>query len=538
MESSFVAELTRRLQGQGSSLALPLSWIEQRLSENGLTSIELVYLENQKQAADQLSVSNSIHGLRFLNTTDWRDFVEGLSIVEKTLREDINGLYQKMDFYTRDNYRHVIERIAKNSEYEEEMIAGMAISFAKENTGNQNLRTSHVGYYLIGKGLSRLEKATKTRLTTWKIWKNSLNKISLLLYTTAIALITSFLTWGLISKAYYDGLFGWKIIVLAVLCVISTSQLSLTLINWLVTLLASPHILPRMDFSKGIPRQYRTLVAVPTMLTDTKETDDLLEALEVRFLANRDVSLHYALVTDFKDAVKEMLPEDEHLLQSAKNKIIELNKKYNRITNDTFFLFHRPRKWNAKEKKWMGYERKRGKLGALNALLRGKDNKSFSLIVADESLFPEVKYIITLDTDTELPREAAYKMIGTLAHPLNQAYYNEQKQRVTDGYTILQPRISNSLPGANSSIYKKIHGNEAGIDPYTNAVSDVYHDLFQNASFIGKGIYDIDAFEQTLHNRFPDNRILSHDLLEGNFARCGLISDVQLYERIPFRLHR
>ena len=533
MESSFVAELTRRLQGKGSSFALPLSWIEQRLSENGLTSIELVYLENQKQAADQLSVSNSIQGLRFLNTTDWRDFVEGLSVVEKILREDINGVYEKMDFYTRDNYRHVIERIARNSYFEEEKIAGMAIDFAKANGDNNNHRTSHVGYYLIGNGLTALEKAAKTRLSTWKICKNSLNKISLLLYTGSIALITFFLSWWLLHKTYHDGLPGWKIIVLGVLCVISTSQLSLTLINWLVTLFARPHLLPRLDFSKGIPRQYRTLVAVPTMLTDTKETDDLLEALEVRFLANRDVNLHYALVTDFKDAVTETLPEDDHLLQFAKDKIIELNKKYDRIANDIFFLFHRPRKWNAKEKKWMGYERKRGKLGALNALLRGKDKESFSLIVADESFFPEIKYIITLDTDTVLPREAACKMIGTLAHPLNNALYDERKQRVVDGYTILQPRISNSLPGANSSVYKKIHGNEAGIDPYTNAVSDVYQDLFQNASFIGKGIYDIDAFEQTLHNRFPDNRILSHDLLEGNFARCGLISDVQLYEEYP-----
>jgi len=533
MESSFVAELTRRLQGKGSSLALPLSWIEQRLSENELTTIELVYLENQKQAADQMSISNSINGLRFLNTTDWRDFVEGQSVVEQILREDINDVYEKMDFYTRDSYRHVIERIAKNSNFEEEKIAGMAIAFAKENTGNDNIRTSHVGYYLIGKGVAELEKVAKTRLAIGEICKKFFNKIPLLLYTGAIVIITFFLSWLLLNKAYEDGLRGWKIILLGVICIISTSQLSLTLINWLVTLFARPHLLPRLDFSKGIPQQYRSLIAVPTMLTGIKEIEDLVEALEVSFLANRDENLHYALLTDFKDAVTETLPEDEYLLQSAKNKIIELNRKYDRIKNDTFFFFHRPRKWNAKEKKWMGYERKRGKLAALNALLRDKDKESFSLIVADESFFHEIKYVITLDTDTQLPRDAAWKMIGTLAHPLNHALYDEQKQRVVDGYTILQPRVSNSLPGATSSIYKKIHGNEAGTDPYTHAISDVYQDLFQEASFIGKGIYDIDAFEQTLNNRFPDNRILSHDLLEGNYARCGLISDIQLYEEYP-----
>ncbi|MDP9229621.1 MAG: cyclic beta 1-2 glucan synthetase, partial [Bacteroidota bacterium] len=256
MESSFVAELTRRLQGKGSSLALPLSWIEHRLSENGLTSSELVYLENQKQAADQMSISNSINGLRFLNTSDWRDFVEGLSVVEQILREDINGVYEKMDFYTRDSYRHVIERIAKNSNFEEEKIAGRAIAFAKENTGNDNIRTSHVGYYLIGKGVAELEKVAKTRLTTREICKNIFNKIPVLLYTGAIVIITFFLSWLLLNKAYEDGLRGWKIILLGVICIISTSKFSLTLINWLVTLFARPHLLPRLDFSKGIPQQY------------------------------------------------------------------------------------------------------------------------------------------------------------------------------------------------------------------------------------------------------------------------------------------
>jgi cyclic beta-1,2-glucan glucanotransferase len=532
MESSFVAELTRRLQGKGSSLALPLSWIEQRLSENGLTSIELVYLENQKQAADQMSISNSINGLRFLNTTDWRDFVEDLSIVEKILQRDIDSVYNKMDFYTRDSYRHVIERIAKQSDLSEEKVASIAISLARENAAN-NIRTAHVGYYLTGKGIVELEKITKTRLTIREQSKRVFNKIPVLLYTTAIIIITFCLSWLLLRKAYSDGLRDGKMILLGVICAISVSQLSLTLVNWLVTLFARPYLLPRLDFSKGIPDQCRSLVAVPTMLTTIKDIENLVEALEVRFLANRDVNLHYALLTDFKDAVTETVSEDETLLACVRDKIIELNIKYQRTNNDTFFLFHRPRKWNAKEKKWMGYERKRGKLAALNALLRGKDKENFSLIIADESFFSQIKYVITLDTDTQLPRDAAWKMIGALAHPLNHALYDEQKQRVVDGYTILQPRVSNSLPGASGSLFMKLHGNEAGIDPYTHAVSDVYQDLFREASFIGKGIYDVDAFEQTLNNRFPDNRILSHDLLEGNYARCGLISDVQLYEAYP-----
>ena len=533
MDSSFVAELTRRLQGKGSALALPLSWIEQRLSENSQTTVELVYRENQKQAAAQMSISNSINGLRFLNTTDWREFVESVSVVEQILRQDVEGVYATMDFHTRDRYRHVVERISKHSEVEEQKVAELAISFAKENIGNIKARTSHVGYFLIGDGLCRLEEATKARITVRDRCNRFFNKTPLFFYVGGIAVISFLSTWFLLHRAYNDGLHSWKIILLGVICVISTSQMGLTLANWIVTLFAHPNLLPRLDFSKGIPQQYRSLVAVPTLLTGTKELDDLVEALEVRFLANRDVHLHYALLTDFKDADAEILPEDEQLVQYAKNKITALNRKYDHPKDDIFFLFHRPRIWNAKEKKWMGYERKRGKLAAMNALLRGEHEENFSVIQGDRSVFPEIKYVITLDTDTHLPLESAWKMIATLAHPLNHASYDEQKQRVTEGYTILQPRVSNSLPVAGSSVYKKIHGNDAGTDPYTRAVSDVYQDLFNEASFIGKGIYDIDAFERSLSNRFPDNRILSHDLLEGNYARCGLISDVQLYEEYP-----
>ena len=533
MDSSFVAELTRRLQGKGSALALPLSWIEQRLSENSHNTVELVYRENQKQAAAQMSISNSINGLRFLNTTDWRDFVESVSVVEQILREDIDGVYSSMDFHTRDRYRHIVERISKHSEIEETRVAQMAIDLAKENVSEESKRKSHVGYFLVGNGLCSLEKAAKARITIRDKCNKFFNKTPLFIYIGGIAVISFLSTWFLLNRAYADGLRDWKIILLGIACLVGTSQLGLTLVNWVATLFARPHLLPRLDFSKGIPQQYRSLVAVPTMLGSTKEIDDLVEALEVRFLANRDVNLHYALLTDFKDSTTETTAEDDHILQYAKNKIIGLNRKYDHPKDDIFFLFHRPRKWNAKEKKWMGFERKRGKLAAMNALLRGGREEEFSVILGDRSVFAEIKYVITLDTDTHLPRESAWKMIATLAHPLNHAHYDKQKQRVTDGYTILQPRVANSLPLADSSFYKKIHGNEAGTNPYTHAVSDVYQDLFHEASFIGKGIYDIDAFEKTLNNRFPDNRILSHDLLEGNYARCGMVSDVQLHEEYP-----
>ena len=235
------------------------------------------------------------------------------------------------------------------------------------------------------------------------------------------------------------------------------------------------------------------------------------------------------LLTDFKDAKEEHLEEDEPLLELLQSKIAALNRKYERPANDTFFLFHRPRQWNARDKIWMGYERKRGKLEELNALIQGQRKRFFSVIVGDEKIYTSVKYIITLDTDTQLPRDAAWKMIGTMAHPLNHPVYSSKKKRVIEGYSILQPRVSNSLPEAPSSIYSKIHGNEPATDPYTRATSDVYQDLFEEGSFIGKGIYDVETFEKTLKGRFPENRILSHDLLEGSlfkirsYHRCAVV---------------
>ena len=536
MESSFVAELTRRLVGKGSAFALPLSWIEQRLSEQGLTSNELVHLENQKQAADQVSMSNSIGSLRFLSSNEWRDFVEKTSVVEQQLKQD--RIYAEMDFRTRDHYRHIVEKIAKNSSYSELEVAEIANKLANENAAKSisDKRKSHVGFYLIGKGLKQLEKLTSMKLSRLELFERIGQKIPLFLYITGILIFTGAFSGALIKRAYDDGLTTWwQLSILSFFSIVATSQLAIMLVNWIITLLVKPNLLPRMDFSKGIPFDCRTLVVIPTMFNSESELDDLLEGLEVRFLANRDANLHFALLTDFYDAREEKLSGEDQLLQSSKARVEALNRKYQREKNDIFFLFHRPRKWNARDKTWMGYERKRGKLSELNALLRGKSKDNFCLIVGEEAVFSTIRYVITLDTDTLLPKEAAWKIVGTIAHPLNKAYYDEKKQRVTEGYGILQPRVAVSLPHGNSSLYARMHGHEPGIDPYTKAISDVYQDMFNEGSFIGKGIYEVDAFEQSLGNRFPENRILSHDLLEGSYARCGLLSDVQLYEEYPSR---
>lgn len=549
MTSSFVAELARRLQGQGPALALPLNWIEQQLSESGQTIEHLVQSENQQQAATQVSVSNSIGSIRLLGAIDWREFVETMSSVERTLREDPHGIYGEMDFATRDRYRHETERLAKDCGLAEAEVARKAVELAraraKAGAGCDD-EAAHVGFYLIDKGLAQLERAVGARLSRLAVLRRTAERFSLPLYLGGIALFSVVIAGGLLAQtlpgAFPDAV-DWLLLGIGILALLAASQLAVALINWLATLMVKPHALPRMDFSKGIPSASRTLVVVPTMLTSAENIEDLVEALEVRFLANRDECLHFGLLTDWRDAAQESLPEDGPLVDLAQTRIIELNEKYGKASGqtggDVFFLFHRQRRWNPQEGVWMGYERKRGKLADLNALLRGgapaKHDGGFSLVVGDTAGLAGVRYVITLDTDTQLPRDAARQFVGAMAHPLNRPRYDKDKQRVGAGYGILQPSIAISLPGTNRSRYARLSGGEPGIDPYTRAVSDVYQDVFGEGSFIGKGIYDVDAFEQAVGDRFPENRILSHDLIEGCYARSGLLSDVQLYEDTPSR---
>jgi cyclic beta-1,2-glucan synthetase len=534
MVGSFVAEFARRLQGKGPALALPLTWIEQRLSEDGLTIEHLVQSENQQQAADQVSISNSISSLRFLGAADWREFVEAKSGVERVLREDPAGAYPLMDFATRDHCRHVVETTAKRSGLGERDVAERAVELAREGArlAGTGARSAHVGFYLLDKGLSQLERAARARFSIAETVRRGCLRHPLALYLGSIVALTVLPVTALMVSLRGEGASGWLLGPFGVLLLVCASQVAVALVNTVVPRLATPRALPKMDLSEGIPAVSRTLVVVPTLITSAEDVEHLVEALEVRFLGNRGDEVGFGLLTDLADAAQEKLPEDEALERLAGQRIAELNEKYR---TRAFFLFHRPRRWNARERVWMGYERKRGKLADLNALLRDRADGRFSRVVGDAGFLRRVKYVITLDADTQLPRDAARLLVGAMMHPLNRAHYDEHAGRVTEGYGILQPRVTVSLPGANRSRYARLGASEPGVDPYTRVVSDVYQDLFGEGSFIGKGIYDVDAFELAVGDRFPENRILSHDLLEGCYARAGLLTDVQVYEEYPSR---
>ncbi len=537
MASSFIAELTRRLQGRGPALVLPLNWIEQRLAESGQSIDRLVQIEAQQQAANQVAIGNSIGSLRMLSATDWREFVESTSIVERVLREDPSGVYPSMDFATRDTYRHIVERLARHSMFSEADVAHAAIELSRKGSPHASgVETSaHVGFYLVDRGLPALERRIAAKPSFARLWEKLLRRAPLKIYLGLIVLVTAVLTWPLLSTLLDNHVRHWIAALMAVPVVLVASQLAISLANWLETMLVAPTMLPRMDYAEGLPENMRTLVVVPALISSPQDVGDLVEGLEVRFLANRDAFLHFGLLTDFTDASEEVLEQDAPLLLLARQRIDALNETYASTGADRFFLFHRPRRWNPVDGIWMGYERKRGKLAELNALLRGAGRDRFLMIVGRTDILSEVRYVITLDTDTQLPRDSARQFIGAMAHPLNRAVYSATKRRVTTGHAILQPRVGISLPSAARSPYAQLYGSDAGIDPYTKAVSDVYQDLFREGSFIGKGIYEVEAFEKAMGDQFPDNAILSHDLLEGCFGRSGLITDTQVYEEYPSR---
>ncbi len=537
LNSPFVAGFIRKLQGKGPSLSLPINWMEQQLARSGISSNDLVWQENQKQAADQVSVRNSIFTLRILGVTDWRDFVETLSSVEQVLRKDSTATYPQMDFLTRDRYRHVIETIAKTSPLSETDVAQLVVDQVLENQrlGKKPERRNQIGYFLIDKGRRQIEHAAKMRYSIRQKVTRFIDHRPVFIYLFSTIFLTILGAAVLFYVALHFGSFNWKLLALVgILSAAGSAQLAVSFVNWLATIWVRPQILPKMDFSKGIPGNCRTLVTIPCILSSKKDIEGLIKGLEVRYLANREANLYFSLLTDFSDAESEFMTKDSAYLKLASAKILELNQKYQQPDeNDKFFLFHRPRKWNKKEGKWMGYERKRGKLSALNKLLRDEGENEFFHIVGNYKDLRGIKYIITLDSDTQLPREAAWKIIATMAHPLNRAVYDPQKRRVTEGYGILQPRIASLFPKDNTSLYLRMQGDMKGVDPYTRASSDVYQDIFGEGSFIGKGIYDIDVFERAVGQTFQDNRILSHDLLEGCYARSGLVSDVLLYEQNP-----
>lgn len=544
-DRAFIVQLTQRLRDQDPDLWPVFDWLERKLQSFGTDTLQVTQLEHHRQAAEQVTVGNIITSMRFLSALDSREFVESVSAVDPILAQDPSASYTQMDFATRDRYRHSVERIAKNSRRStphlrsiELEVARKAIELACESKLHhpEDERRSHVGYYLIDQGASLVEKSFRYRSNLRERGSRFLLAHPTFIYLGALFGLTSLALYPLfVYFNEHGGNWIWAC-VLGVFGPIPASEFGLNILNHFVTSLMNPKLLPKMEVEKGIPETEKTMVVVPTLLSKNSVVLEMLEKLEVHFFANQDANIFFALLGDFCDADDETLSEDADILKCAEEGIHELNRRHANGT-ERFFLFHRRRQWNPSENKWMGWERKRGKILEFNQLLRGSINTSYldltTSSLQNRDLLKKIKNVITLDSDTKLPRTAAHRLIGTISHPLNRPRYSNQDLRVTEGYGILQPRVSVDLESSLQTRFALIFSGYTGIDPYTTAVSDVYQDLFSEGSFTGKGLYVVDAFEAALHNRGPENSVLSHDLFEGSYARTALVTDVELFDDYP-----
>jgi cyclic beta-1,2-glucan synthetase len=548
------------------------------------------FMVNPTAANDTIAsgvVANIILSLRNISEQNWNDLFESISSVERMLRKDPGEIYPWMDFKTRDLYRKQIEKLALASGREESELTKIILGLALENSPAEvnpdgvfpessrlerviDDPRSHVGEYLLGKSRASLEQRIGYHPNTLIALKRWGLKFASGIYLSSI-LVLSLIFLALISLAIRlpallqsGSVFLWVALLgLALALLVPILTVSASLVNWLITLTIKPHYLPKLHFREEVPAPFQTLVVIPALITSHDEVDSLTRQLEMHYLRNPEPGLLFALLTDFKDADSETLPEDDEMVQYASAAIEQLNAKYKRATPDCeppedanpaypdeesakpagveenpqlFYLLHRRRLWNQSEGRWMGWERKRGKLHELNRLLRGGKNLSFSTISGDSqksAWLQCIRFVITLDADTILPRGAARRLAGTLAHPLNHARFNTTTGQVISGYTVLQPRMEIHPRSANHSWFTRIFAGDTGLDLYTRAVSDAYQDLFGEGRYVGKGIYDIDAFEKSVADHIPENSVLSHDLLEGVMGRAGLVTDITMIEDYP-----
>ncbi len=525
------------------------SWIDEKLDTLETDANRIVLVEHQKQLSYQASIGNSITSIREIASLNWRYSFEKLSYVENILRKDPSNIYENMDFQSRDYYRHVIEKISRYVNLPESSIAKKAVECAKEYSDKIGSKEceKHVGYFIVDDGIYVLSKKIGLKRSKLKFISSKFINVHPRLYITFMILSTIVLSLITTASIYnYDtNPIAWKYVLAFIVILIPISEIIISIFNWSVSKLVEPRFIPKMNFEGGVPQESSTMVVIPTLLNDENRVKHILGEMEVYYLANGGPNMYFGLLGDFKDSSEEHEKNDENITKLALKLVKKLNEKYAKGGKDIFYFFNRYRQYNEKEGTWLGWERKRGKIMEFNELLKGSENTSYDVISGDITNLNKLKYIITLDADTKLPRDSAKKLIGAMAHVLNKPYIDIKSKKVLRGHGLMQPRISVSNSSANKTMFARIFSGETGMDLYTNAISDVYEDLFGEGIFTGKGIYDIDAFYNILKNEIPENSVLSHDLLEGSYVRAALLTDVELIDGYPAyynssckRLHR
>ena len=546
---AFVEYLIKKLRKKGSKTLWMIKCIDGILAQKSTTTDSFISIDHLNQAVTQVSIGNVINSLRTLSGFDSTVLFEDLSEVERILKQDPCNIYSKMDFNSRNQYRNTITKLADKFKTTEIHVARLCYGLAEEayNLGNQEPSADHIGYYLIGKGQKSLFESLNSTSKNVIRYKKLNEKYSVNLYISAIIIFSIIivlipLIYSFKRETNTADIFC---VIIGIVGLIPASEIVISITNSSLGSLVKPARLPKLELKKGIPQELSTMVIVPTLVPNVKRTLDLIDNLEVFYLANKSDNIYFSLVGDFKDCNEETSSDDRAIVDAALRRIEELNRKYTTDGNDIFFLFCRARQFNKQQNKWLGWERKRGAIIEFNRMLRGDRTTSYVFNSADVSNLPYIKYVITLDADTQLPLETATQLVGTIAHPLNRAVFDAEKGIVTAGYGILQPRIDVNIESANASYFTKVFAGQGGIDPYTTTVSDVYQDTFGEGIFTGKGIYEVDIFQKALDKVIPENTILSHDLLEGSYLRTGLVTDIELIDGYPakynsfmMRLHR
>ena len=487
---------------------------------------------------EQSPFSAILHSMRRLNQFEWRNVLEPLIAFDSILREDPCGVFAQMEDETRHHYHLRVAELAKHADASEVETAQLALELALDSSRRADpdprlqRRTTHIGYYLFAEGLPLLSQRIGYHPPPVERLRNFLRRFKEDFYILGIFTLSCLLILAIILPLVPHHTF-WPLMGALLLALVPASQGGVDLVNNTVTALMKAQSLPKIDYSKGVSKDATGLVVIPTLLLNEAQVRELFDELEARYLSNQDPNIHFGLLTDLPDS--EVRPLDEStnpLAQLAAQCVDHLNAKYGHEKGGSFFLFHRHRVFNSRQGVWMGWERKRGKLLDLNSFLL-RQHDSFPLKIGPLEKLEHVRYIITLDSDTQLPRGTAARMIGTMAHPLNQAIIDPKLRIVTKGYGILQPRVGVSVSSAARSRLASLYSGETGFDIYTRAVSDVYQDLFGEGIFAGKGIYEVSILHEVLNHRFPKNALLSHDLIEGSYARAGLVTDIEIIDDYP-----
>ncbi|MDY6960749.1 MAG: protein ndvB, partial [Pseudomonadota bacterium] len=532
-DHTFVTQFFYRLRNASQSSNFAVSWLEERLQRAGTDAEDVMMAEHSRLASGNVTMGNIIKSLREIDDTEWSVWFEDVSHVDRIFRERSD--YSDLDFGSRNSYRNRIEQLARRSPGTEIEVARRAIELAEQEPAEeQSSGEQNIGAFLVGRRRKELEAEVGYRPP---FLQRSIRRVRRLHWVAIAAPVILLTLLAMVVVGWFlanAGMSGAVLVLFLFLFALPASEGATGLFNTLVTYFVKPARFVGYEFKDGIPEEARTLLVVPCMITSRDVVDELIRNIEVHYLANPRGEIYFALLSDWKDSTAEETAADLEVLDYAKAEVAALSAKYAFDGKQRFYLLHRRRQFNPGEGVWMGWERKRGKLHELNLLLRGDQDTSY---LPGANAVPDgVQYVMTLDADTRLMRDAVTKLVGKLHHPINRPIHDPVSGRVIEGYGILQPRVTPSLTtGKDASVFQRVFSVGRGLDPYVFTVSDVYQDLTGEGSFTGKGLYHVDAFERSIKGRIDENSVLSHDLLEGSFARCGLVTDVELVEDFPTR---